>query len=239
MYLSPSRQYAVAGGIASAGAGREGTAMGFFDDLAQGFRQLTGGVDTELIANGTLGRGELLGIQPSGTTISIMNGLTERNCTFTLNVMLDGQKPYQATVTQRVQEVSIPQLSQPGIVVAVRVDPADHSRVAIDFATQPPDVRLPESTGPGSAAAILATGKPIVVVLVADQKIGVLNSKGDPVHALTLTVAEGVDTPYQIQVGNAVPASALPLVFPGARLHAKLGAGPNEVVVDWAAGAAK
>jgi len=213
--------------------------MGFFDELKQGFQQLTGGVDTELIASGTLARGEILGIQLSGTTISIGNGLTERTCTFTLNVMVDGKAPYQATVAQRVQEINIPQLQQPGVTVAVRVDPANPAHVAIDFATQPPEVRMPEHTGPGSAADILANGKPIVVVLVADQQIGVKNFKGDPVHALTLTVAEGVDTPYQIQVGNAVPASALPLIFPGARLHAKLGAGPNDVVVDWAAGAAK
>ena len=213
--------------------------MGFFDELKQGFQQLTGGVDTALIASGLPARGELLGLELSGTTISIGNGLTERTCTFTLNVMIDGQAPYQATVSQRVQEVSIPQLQQPGVILSVKVDPADHSHVAIDFSTPPPEVRMPEHTGPGSAADILATGKPIVVVLVADQQIGVKNFKGDPVHALTLTVAEGVDTPYQIQVGNAVPASALPLVFPGSKLHAKLGAGPNDVVVDWVAGAAK
>ncbi len=213
--------------------------MGFFDELKQGFQQMTGGVDSALLATGLLGRGEILGLSLSGTTVSIGNGLTERNCTFTLNVMLDGEKPYQATVSQRVQEISIPQLQQPGVTVAVRVDPADHAHVAIDFATEPPEVRMPESTGPNSAADILATGKPIVVVLVADQAIGIKNFKGDPVHALTLTVAEGVDTPYQIQVGNAVPASALPLVFPGSKLHAKLGSGPNDVVVDWAAGAAK
>ncbi|MEP6479342.1 MAG: hypothetical protein ABJB03_08125 [Rhodoglobus sp.] len=214
--------------------------MGLFDSIAKGFRDLTGGVDEQLLATGTLGRAEILGLALSGTTISIGNGLTERTCTFTLNVMLDGQAPFQATVIQRVQEITIPQLQQAGVVVAVRVDPADHSKVAIDFATEPPQVRLPESTGKGSAADILATGKPIVVVLVANQPIGVLNAKGDPVQALTLTVAEGVDTPYQIQVGNAVPASALPLLYPGSKLHAKLGPdGPNEVVVDWAAGAAK
>lgn len=213
--------------------------MGFFDELKQGFQQLTGGVDSELLATGTLARGEILGMQLSGTTVSIGNGLTERNCTFTLNVMSDGKEPYQATVSQRVQEINIPQLQQPGVTVAVRVDPANPAHVAIDFATAPPEVRMPEHTGPGSAADILANGKPIVVVLVADQAIGVKNFKGDPVHALTLTVAEGVDTPYQIQVGNAVPASALPLIFPGAKLHAKLGAGPNDVVVDWAAGATK
>lgn len=213
--------------------------MGLFDELKQGFQQMTGGVDSALLATGTLGQGEILGLQLSGTTLSVGNGLTERNCTFTLNVRLDGKQPYQATVSQRVPEINIPQLQQPGATVAVRVDAANPAHIAIDFATDPPVVRMPESTGPGSAADVLANGKPIVVVLVADQTIGLLNFAGDPVHALTLTVAEGVPTPYQIQVGNAVPATALPLVYPGSKLHAKLGAGPNDVVVDWAAGSAK
>jgi hypothetical protein len=213
--------------------------MGFFDDLAAGFNNLVGGVDQQLLATGLLARGEVLNMDISGTTVQVMNGLVERNVTFTLNVLMDGQPPFQATVSQRVQEVLLPQLQQPGVVLAVRVDPADHSKVAIDFASQPPEVTMPEQTGPGSAKDILANGKPIVVVLVANQPVGIKNSKGDPVHALTLTVAEGVDTPYQLQVGNAVPASALPLLYPGSKLHAKLGAGPNDVVVDWAAGAAK
>jgi len=213
--------------------------MGFFNNLAQGFRDLTGGVDGQLLANGTLARGEIVALEPSGTTMSVMNGLVERNCAFVINVLSDGKAPYEVRISQRIPEINIPQLQQPGIAVAVRVDAADPQRVAIDFASQPPEVRLPESTGKGSAADILATGKPIVVVLVADQQTGVLNFKGDPVHALTLTVAEGVDTPYQIQVGNAVPSSALPLIFPGAKLHAKLGGSPGEVVVDWSAGHAK
>jgi hypothetical protein len=212
--------------------------MGFFDDIADGFRSLTGGADPDLLATGTLARGEITSLSLSNTTLTVMNGPVERTCTFTLRVMMDGRPPYEATVTQRVQEIVIPQLQQPGTVLAVRVDPADPSRVAIDFSSQPPHVTLAESTGPGSAAHILATGKPITVVVVGSQPIGVSTAKGDPVHALTLTVAEGVETPYQIQVGNAVPNSALPLVYPGSRLHAKLGEGPNDVVVDWAAGAA-
>lgn len=213
-------------------------AMGLFDSIADGFRNLTGGVDQELLATGILARGELIGLALSGTTVSVMNAPVERACTFTLNVIMDGQQPFQATCSQRVQEIMISQLQQPGVVLAVRVDAADHSKVAIDFASQPPEVRLPESTGKGSAADILANGTPITVVLVANQPIGVNNAKGDPVHALTLTVATGVPTPYQIQVGNAVPATALPLVYPGSKLHAKLGDNPNAVVVDWAAGAA-
>jgi hypothetical protein len=200
---------------------------------------LLGSADDNLIQNGILGRGEVLGIDASGMTLQIGNGLVERKCTLTLNVMLDNQQPYQAQVSQRIQEVYIPQLSAGGAVVAVRVDPADPTKVAIDFDTAPPTVTLPAGEGPNSAAGILASGKPITVVLVANAPVGVKNAKGDDVHALTLTVATGVETPYQIQVGNAVPASALPLLYPGSKLHAKLGEGPNDVVVDWAAGEVK
>lgn len=213
--------------------------MGFFGDLLNSANQAFGGADAEVIQNGIVGRGEVLGVDASGMTLQIGNGLVERKCTLTLNVMIDGQQPWQAQVTQRIQEVYIPQLTAGGAVVAVRVDPNDHSRIAIDFDTPVPEVTLPASEGQNSAAWILEHGKPITVVLVANAPIGVKNAKGDPVHALTLTVATGVPEPYQIQVGNAVPASALPLVFPGSKLHAKLGDGPNDVVVDWAAGAVK
>lgn len=213
--------------------------MGFFGDLINSANEALGGADAELLANGVLGRGEVLGIDASGMTLQIGNGLVERKCTVTMNVMIDGQQPWQAQVSQRIQEVYIPQLSAGGAVVAVRVDPNDHSKVAVDFNTPVPEVTLPASEGPNSAAYILEHGKPITVVLVANAPIGVNNAKGDPVHALTLTVATGVPEPYQIQVGNAVPNSALPLLFPGSKLHARLGDGPNDVVVDWAKGAAK
>ncbi|MGE3193578.1 MAG: hypothetical protein AB7K08_08945 [Microbacteriaceae bacterium] len=213
--------------------------MGFFGDLINSANEALGGADAELLANGVLGRGEVLGIDASGMTLQIGNGLVERKCTVTMNVMIDGQQPWQAQVSQRIQEVYIPQLSAGGAVVAVRVDPNDHSKVAIDFNTPVPEVTLPASEGPNSAAYILEHGKPITVVLVANAPIGVKNAKGDPVQALTLTVATGVPEPYQIQVGNAVPNSALPLLFPGSKLHARLGDGPNDVVVDWAKGAAK
>jgi hypothetical protein len=204
--------------------------MGWLGDLL-------GSADEHIIENGLLGRGEVIGVDASGMTLQIGNGLVERKCTITLNVMLDGQQPYQAQVNQRIREVYLPQLTSGGAVVAVKVDPADHSRVAIDFDTPVPEVTLPAGEGRDSAAWILENGKPITVVLVANAPIGVKNAKGDPVHALTLTVATGVPEPYQIQVGNAVPATALPLVYPGSKLHAKLGEGRNDIVVDWAAGA--
>ncbi len=47
------------------------SAMGFLDDIGDAFRSVTGGVDGDLIANGILGRADLLGVDISGTTIQI------------------------------------------------------------------------------------------------------------------------------------------------------------------------
>lgn len=204
-----------------------------------GFLQkMFGSVDTALVENGVLARGEITGLELSGMTMQVGNGLVERKVTFQLMVYLDLQPAYAATSTQRVQEIAIPQLSQGG-VVAVRVDPNDHSHVQVDFQSEVPVVRLPKPADSShSAAYVLEHGTPIEVVLTASNPLGVNNWEGNPVYRLALTVAKGVDTPYQIEVGNSVPASALPLLFPGSKLHAKLGDGPNDVAVDWAAGAA-
>lgn len=210
--------------------------MGFLDDIGDAFRSVTGGVDGDLITHGILGRADLLGVDLSGTTMQIGNGLVERKCTFSLQVYLDGQAPFPATVTQRVGEVYIPQLIPGQTVLAVRVDPADHAKVAIDFASEVPNVKVAASEGHNSAKWVLENGSEANVVLVANQAMGLTSSAGDPVHALTLTVDKGADS-YQVQVGNGVPNSALPLLYPGSKLYAKIGDGPNDVVVDWARGA--
>lgn len=210
--------------------------MGFFDSIADSFRGVTGGTDNELIATGTLGRADLLGVDVSGTTMQFGNGLIERKCTFTLQVYLEGEQPFQASCVQRIQEIYIPQLIPGQTVLAVRVNPADHTEVAIDFASEVPNVTVAAGQGHDSAAWLLANGTEANVVLVANQPMGLTSPAGDPVHALTLTVDKGAES-YQVQVGNGVPNSALPLLFPGSKLHARIGDGPNDVVVDWAKGA--
>jgi len=200
---------------------------------------LIGSADTAVIQNGILGRGEITNVQMSGMTLQSGNGLVERKCTITANVYLDNTPMFVATIVQRVQEIVIPQLSSGSAVVAVRVDPNDHTKVAIDFNSEVPEVTLARTTDNAhSAAYLLANGKPIKVVLVADQPLGKKNADGIEMYALQLTAYDGVPTPYQLTVGNPVPATALPLLYPGSKLHAKLGDDPNSVVVDWAAGAA-
>jgi hypothetical protein len=203
------------------------------------FGNLIGSADSSVVHNGTLGRGEITNLTMSGMTLQTGNGVVERKCTITANVFLDNTPMFVATIVQRVQEIVIPQLSSGSAVVAVRVDPADHTKVAIDFNSEVPEVTLARTTDNAhSATYLLANGKPIKVVLVANQPLGKKNADGIEMYALQLTAYEGVDIPYQLTVGNPVPATALPLLFPGAKLHARLGDDPNSVVVDWAAGSA-
>jgi hypothetical protein len=203
------------------------------------FGNLIGSADSSVIQNGILGRGEITNVTMSGMTLQTGNGLVERKCTITANVFLDNTPMFEAMIVQRVQEIVIPQLSSGSAVVAVRVDPSDHSRVAIAFGTPVPEVTLARSSDTAhSAAYLLEHGTPVKVVLVGDQPLGKKNADGIEMYALQLTVYQGVPAPYQLMVGNPVPASALPLLFPGSRLNARLGDDPNSVVVDWAAGAA-
>jgi len=51
---------------------------------------------------------------------------------FLLEVYLEGQPAYQAKTKLRISRLDIPGI-QPGLTVAVRVDPNDHRRVALDI----------------------------------------------------------------------------------------------------------
>ena len=197
---------------------------------------LIGSPDDSLLARGELARGHILGVTASSLSMSVMNAMRERKCTFTVQVYREGHEPYTATTVQRVQEVYIPQFASGRAWVAVRVDPANPARIALDLATAPPEVQVEAGEGQESAASIFENGRPVEVVLVQAQPLGMTAPTGDAVYLLTLTVIDGAEPPYQTQVGNAVPAASLPVLFPGSRLHARRGEGQGDIVVDWSAG---
>lgn len=203
--------------------------MGLFDSL----RGFTGGVDSDLVNRGIPARGLVFGVNLNGAGVSF-GADNYRVCDLTIQVYADGAQPYMAQCRQRVHEVVLPQLGG-GVAVSVRVDPDDASRIAVVFGEDPPVVTM----GPpadGGAAAILATGTPAEAVVVANQPLGVRNHEGHDIHVFTLTVIPMGSQPYQVQIGNPFPASALPLVFPGARVPVKIGAdGPESVAIDWPA----
>jgi hypothetical protein len=85
-----------------------------------------------------------------------------------------------------------------------------------------------------SAADIIANGRPAKGVMVESQALGMKNPSGIDMYAFLLTIAVEGEAPYQVKVGNPTPPEALPLLFNGSHVPVKLGAGPNEVVIDWA-----
>jgi hypothetical protein len=201
--------------------------------------KITGGPDKKILETGILGRAIISDVKMTGTTIQSGNGLVQRTCVFTVEVSLDGKAPYMATCRQRFPEIQIPQLQLGNTTVAVRVSPADPAQIALDFDTEPPVVTTPGGTGNHSAAEILATGEPARAVIVEYQPLGKRNPAGVDLYAYQLTVMPEGRDPYQIQVGNPTPPTALPFLFAGSRVPVKIGSIPNAVVIDWAAAAAE
>jgi hypothetical protein len=200
--------------------------------LFKKIKAMAGGADSDLLENGRLGRGVVVGLELTGTAVTM--GVDEyRICRLSVQVFLDGELPYVAQTRQRILEYQIPQLAQGGAVVAVRVDPADLQKIAVDFGTEAPVVTMARPTD-GGAERILETGMPADLVIVANTPLGVRNYLGHDVHLFTLTVSVPGQNPYQVQVGNPAPPAALPLLYPGSKVPGKVKAGePNSVAIDW------
>jgi len=181
-------------------------------------------------------------VQPTGMTVSHGNdALGKQVCNVALNVYMDNTPPFPATVHQGVPILVLQALMSPGAVVAVRVNPANTQEVAIDFDTAPPTVTM-AAGGPnrGSAAELLATGTPARAVIIQSQPLGMRSPSGVDVYALVVTILCDGHQPYQTQVGNPVPPSGLPLLYPGSNLPAKVR--PEEqgqVIIDWDAAVAE
>ena len=117
--------------------------MGLFKKL----RQLGGNPSAELMANGRLGRGVILGIEatpistgPDGSPIPV--------CKFTVEVTVDGTVPYQVECRQGVSYQALGRMVPGQTVVAVRVSPQDPSEIALDLNTPPPpSAAVPRETG--------------------------------------------------------------------------------------------
>jgi hypothetical protein len=205
--------------------------MGLFKKI----KQMGGGADPELLANGGPARGIVMAAQLTGTAVTI--GVEEhRVVELTVQVFADGRSPYMTKVRQRVPDWMLPNIA--GSALSLRIDPNDPTRAAVVLGEEPP---VPTIAAPadGGAAALLARGAPAEAVIISSQPLGVRSHEGHEIQLLTLTVLPAGADPYQTQVGLAVPASALASLFPGSRMPAKLdpSQGPAAVVIDWAAAA--
>lgn len=205
-------------------------------------RNLTGAVPKELLENGLLGRGIIVSIQQTSVSTGV-DFDPAHVCVFTLEVALDNVPRYTATCRQAVRATVLPQLTMPGATVAVRVDPNDHSRIALSLGEPPPTVMVASSGDPkmSSAARILEYGVPCKAVIVESQAMGMRSSSGKDMYAFLLTVMADGRPPYQAQVGNPVPSDAVPLLYAGNTVPAKRmpDGADHEIVIDWDAALAQ
>jgi hypothetical protein len=212
--------------------------MGLFNKM----RNLAGSVPKELLQNGLLGRGIVVSIQQTSVSTGV-DFDPSHVCVFTVEVALDDVPRYTATCRQAVRATVLPQLMMPGATVAVRVDQNDHSRIALSLGEEPPTVTMASSgdANTASAARILEYGVPCTAVIVQSQPMGMRNPAGNDMYAFVLTVMAEGRSPYQTQVGNPVPANAVPLIYPGSTLPGKRmpDGADHEIVIDWDAALAQ
>lgn len=86
------------------------------------------GADRRILANGIAGTALVLEVRDTGITINNVNAVLEAR----LQVTIPGRPPYETKAEVTLGRTSWGAL-QPGMTVAVRVDPANNARVAIDW----------------------------------------------------------------------------------------------------------
>lgn len=207
--------------------------MGLFGKM----RNLTGSVDKKLLENGLLGRGIVAGVEQ--TSVSVGADFNPAHvCIFTVEIQLDNEPRYTAKCRQAILATVLPQLLSGGATVAVRVNPDNHEDFCLSLGEAPPTVTMAsagQDANTGSAAEILEYGEPCKAVIVQSQPLGTRNQRGDDMYAFLFTVMAEGRPPYQTQVGNPVPADAIPLIYPGNMVPAKRlpDRGDQYIVVDW------
>lgn len=121
-------------------AGRPTTMRGMLKNLPNDLHNATEMVDQAmgmqadmakqqaLLATGIPGAGTITAIQDTGTIVNY-----NPQVVIDMTVAVEGQAPYDLQLTTSVPQIHIP-LIQPGNTIGVRVDPADPSSVALDWA---------------------------------------------------------------------------------------------------------
>ncbi|MCU0280429.1 MAG: hypothetical protein MUE66_01035 [Acidimicrobiia bacterium] len=185
---------------------------------------------------------------------------------FGLQVTREGEEAYSAEVQQAVPRMLVGAVL-PGATLAVKVDPADPARVAIDWSAPPAAANLsalaaaapPEEVAEalralppeqrGSAAELLARGRRGTARLVGIRDMGDAvelglmaaddERAGARVALLELEVKLPGKEPYRAQVIHWLPARLEGRVGPGRTLVVAVGRDDpeHEVAVDWEAAA--
>ena len=184
-------------------------------------------------AGALLGQAQVLGVQATGSQRQFGGGIPEQKVQFDLLVTLDGRPPYRAQADRFVPLTTLARFGAGVTYIAVWVDPVRPEKVVVDLDSPPPTVTAAATSGPGSAADILATGLAAEAVIQQFSPLPMRNASGFEMFAFSLTVIPPGYAPYMIQVGNAAPPDAYQFLFPGSRVPVRIGATQQDVVIDW------
>ncbi len=182
-------------------------------------------VPADLAANGILGRGTIVDAQKTPTGALI-------DCAVTVGVRLvDGTPPYRANCHILLAPDQADLVSPGGTFVTVRVDPSNHSRVAISLAEETPVVVVTDPQVLDPQARALRDGRDCNATVLLFQRQWLKTPSGDEFYAVKVRV----DTDgSEFQVNLPVPAAAVSLLQNGATFPAKrLLAEPTVLAVHW------
>jgi hypothetical protein len=154
------------------------------------------------------------------------------DCAVTVKVRLvDGTSPYQATFSAKVVQQRADLLAAGRTIVAVRVDPDDHSQVTISWTEDPPVVTVsdPELIEPPARAS--RDGEPCRIVVLNHARELMKTPDGEELYGSKVRVTSDGS---ELQIDLLVPDEAVALLQDGKELPAKrLASEPNVVAVDW------
>jgi hypothetical protein len=200
--------------------------------------------DSKVLDSGVPGQAVVMSLEPTGTVINDMYYV----CNIGLRVQLPAQAPFDVIVKQSVPLHAMARVD-PGRTVAVKVDPVDRTKVAIDFntvVTGPAPAAMADPSA-GMIAGAVATGglsgitvSSTVDLLKSGQRVlGVLTEyadtgntpaslgvaptrpefANDPLYAVTLQLHVSNTAPIESKVVHRVPRAQVPNLTMGMQLN--------------------
>ena len=154
------------------------------------------------------------------------------DCAVTVKVRLvDGTAPYQATFSANVVQRRADLLAAGRTIVALRVDPDDHSQVTISWTEDPPIVTVSDPDLIEPPARALRDGEPCRIVVLNHARELMKTPDGEELYSSNVRVTSDGS---ELQIDLLVPDEAVALLQDGKELPAKrLANQPNVVAVDW------
>jgi len=159
--------------------------------------------DPATLANGTPAAAVVTSLEMTGTVINDMYYV----CRVGLQVALPGQAPYAVTIKQSVPVTHMARVN-PGASIGVKVDPADASKVVIDWNLPIPAPAMPNVSAGAIASAMTGTAAPGGVGAVGVQVTSPIEllRHGQRVLGVLSEFADTGTTPRSIGVTPSSPA---------------------------------